>query len=397
MAARGEFDINAGSISLGNSKGILSVGGATINVVTLDNDQTVNGIIVPSLNMPSSTIAALGGGDVNVTGDGANSQGISMDLGSQDLLPFEAQIMNASNLGLGIYTTGGGDVNVTALGTINIDSSRIATLNGGDVSITSLTGDINAGSGGTVAIPVNFYSPAYSGPEPVEYVPANGIVADTLANASQVPGAARLPGNITVTALQGNIIANLGGISQEAFGGTLSASGPDSPTITLTASGSPDLGEGNIILGTSGVIGVNVNATASGTITGLIISQRNADINAAQSFAGTVLSGGTATFSGGGTISGTIVAIGGVNTSGGGSLSATANVLSTSVNGGAGTLATSSSATAASQSAAGQTSAENQQQVASNSTGNDDEKKKKKKAALVRSVGRVTVILPKAS
>ena len=157
----------------------------------------------------------------------------------------------------------------------------------------------------------------------------------------------------------------------------------------------PPLYIGDIMLGTSGVIGVNVVAKATGTITGLIVSQQNADISAARSFAGTVLSGGKTTLSSPGTISGTIVAAGGVNTSGGGNLTAT--VLSTSVNGGAGTLATSSSASSASQSAAGQTSTENQQQVASNSNGNNDDKDKKKKAGLARSVGRVTVILPKAS
>ena len=56
-----------------------------------------------------------------------------MDFGSQELLPFENQIMNVNNIGLGIYTTASGDVNVTALGTINVDSSRIATFDGGNI------------------------------------------------------------------------------------------------------------------------------------------------------------------------------------------------------------------------------------------------------------------------
>jgi len=34
---------------------------------------------------------------------------------------------------LGIYTAGAGNVNVTALGDINIDGSRIATFNGGNI------------------------------------------------------------------------------------------------------------------------------------------------------------------------------------------------------------------------------------------------------------------------
>ncbi|HEV2436189.1 MAG TPA: filamentous hemagglutinin N-terminal domain-containing protein [Verrucomicrobiae bacterium] len=404
----GQFDVTAGSISLGNSRGILSVGngqappGRDYSYLTpyMTSGADIN-ITAGNLEMPASTIASLGGGSVTVTCTGeipnsplnASGAGVSMDLGSQDLLNFEAQIMNENQLGLGIYSTAGGNVDVTAEGTINVDSSRIATFDGGDVTVESLMGDVNAGTGGTSVIPVNYYAPGYSGGNPVEIVPANGIMAGTLTAARHLPpGAVRLPGNVTVKADQGSIYANAGGISQVAYDEILSAAS-GSATITLIADGSPDLGQGNIVLGSSGVIGVNVVAKAAGTITGLIISQQNADISAAQSFAGTVLSGGKTTLASGGTISGIIVAGGGVNTSGGGNL--TASVFSSSVNGGAGTLATSSTVSSAGQSAAGQTSAENQQQVASNNNDNDDEKKKKK-ANLTRSVGRVTVILPKA-
>jgi len=409
VGGTGQFNVTAGSISLGNSRGILSVGNAgtpstvflghTYSYLTpyLSSGANIN-VTAGYLEMPASTIASLGGGNVTVDCTGEipdsplnnNGVGLSMDLGSQDLLNFESQIMTANNLGLGIYATGGGNVNVAALGTINIDSSRIATFNGGDINIESLTGDVNAGSGGASVVPINYFAPNFSGGEPVEYVPANGIVTGTLTAAGQIPpGAAGLPGNITVTTPQGSIYANQGGISQVAFDEVLSAA---SGFTAITLAAGSDGYIGDIILGSSGVIGVNVNAKATGKITGLIISQQNANISAAESFAGTVLAGGKATFSSGGTISGTIVALGGVNTSGSGNLTAT--VLSSSVNGGAGTLATSSSASSASQSAVGQTSTENQQQVASKNT-NDDEKKKK--TELVRTVGRVTVILPKTS
>ena len=145
--------------------------------------------------------------------------------------------MALSNLGLGIYTSGGGNVNVNALGNINIDSSRIATFNGGDIYIESLTGNVNAGSGGNVSIPINVFSPlAGALTQPFEYVYANGIVAQTLVNASLVPGSATVPGNITVITPQGDIIANEGGILQEALNGNISAG----PTISLEA-GSPGL------------------------------------------------------------------------------------------------------------------------------------------------------------
>jgi hypothetical protein len=409
LGGTGEFDVQADSLSLGNAYGILSLGngsllgadysnlsallktqpGATLNVtVKQDHTTTVNGVATttPSLEMPSSTIAALGGGDVNVI-----STGGSMDLGSQYLVQFEAQIMNRNNLGLGIYTSGGGDVTVTAQGNINIDSSRIATFNGGDIYIESLVGDVNAGSGGTVAIPVNVFSPfAPTLTQPFEYVYANGIVAQTLVNAFQVPNSATVPGNITVKTPQGDIIANQGGILQEALNGNISAG----PTINLMA-GSKELGyEGNIDLGNSGVIGGTVNLSANGNITGLVISRQNSTVNAAQSFSGTVLSGGTANLSAGGTVSGTVIGATGVNASGAGGVSASLLGQNVSVNGGAAqsTLGTAATATSASQSAAGTASDQAQQQVAANTTGGDDDDRKKKQPK-VRKMSRVTVFL----
>jgi filamentous hemagglutinin family protein len=408
VGGTGEFDISAGSISLGNSYGILSLGngkllgtdysylaselqnqpGATINV-TIDSDVTVNGVTTSSLNMPSSTIAALGGGDVNVT-----STGGSMDLGSQYLVDFESVIMSRDNLGLGIYTSGGGNVNVTAQGTINIDSSRIATFNGGNVNVESFMGDVNAGSGGNVYVPINVFSTKVNVPnEPFEDVFANGIVAETLVdNSYQVPppGSATVPGNITVTTPQGSIYSSLGGILQVALNGNISAG----PTVTLTA-GSPGY-IGNIDVSGSGVIGGTVNLTANGNIKGLVISRQNSSVNAAQSFSGTVLSGGTANLSAGGTVSGTIIGATGVNASGGGGVSATILTQSASVNGGAAksTLGTTANTTSATQSAAVTANSDAKQQVVTDNT--EDNPDKKKHPTLQR-MKRVTVILPKAS
>jgi hypothetical protein len=290
VGGTGEFDVTANSINLGNSDGILTVGngsilgrdysllapymtsgsGANLKVtVTQDQTATVDGVTTTtsSLTIPSSTIATLGGGNVTV-----NSLAGTMDLGSQSLLPFEAEIMNNNGqIGLGIYTSGGGNMTVTAFGTINIDGSRVATLDGGNVFIQSLTGGVNAGSGGTIAIPINVFSPTFSFPyEPAEHVFADGIVAFTLAplaGGSLVPGAATIPGNITVLTPEGSIYTTSGGILQENLsGGGLSAAS----TITLVA-GSPGY-MGNIMLGQSGVIGGTINLTASGTITGISFS-----------------------------------------------------------------------------------------------------------------------------
>lgn len=407
VGGMGEFHVEAGSINLGNSDGILSVGnagtptspflgdvsysfltpymiaagvsGATIKVTITQADPNPT---TSSLEMPSSTIAALGGGDVTV-----NSENGSMDLGSQDLLPFETQIMGNTGLGLGIYTSGGGDVNVTAFGDINIDSSRIASFNGGNVSVVSQNGNVDAGSGGAFAIPINTFSLSSTLPTPYEYAYANGIVADTLApltGGSLVPGAATIPGNITVNTPNGSIYASLGGILQESLSGTL----PEGPSITLNAGN-------NINLGQSGVIGGTVNITAGGQVTGLLISEHNANVTGQTIGNLTVLAAGTANVSGSGSAGITIIGGQGVNTSGIGS---GATLLGQSVNSGGGahsTLGTSATATTASQSAAQQSTQSAAQQVAGNDNGDDDEKKKKKKPE-IRKVSRVTVILSSA-
>jgi len=418
----GLFTVNASSIDLGNTYGIISCGvydpqggyyryadlasitpsGATLDV-TVAADQTgtvvVDGTTIAphdSLSMLTSTIAAIGGGNVNV-----NSTDGAMDLGSADLFGNETR-----DLGFGIFTSGNGDVNVTADGDINIDGSRIASYNGGNIFIESLQGNVDAGNGGAsyIQVPVAYVNPA-NGEAAVyrEAVFGSGIVADTLIDPSQVPNSAVVPGNITVKTPQGDIIADLGGILQEALNGNVSAG----PTITLVAGTPPSgtLGQpgyspgyaGNIDLGQSGVIGGTVNATANGNITGLVISRQNSDINAAQNFSGAVLSGGSANVSGGGSVSGVIVGVSGATVTGAGGVSA--QVLSQNANVGGvaqNTLGATATATATSQSAAGQASSDSKQQLASNDTGaDDDEKKKKKMQPLMRRIKRVTVILPR--
>jgi len=413
----GQFNIDAGSISLGNTYGILSSGvadsqggfgrygnlasltpsGANVNVTAAeDQTTTVNGIttITSSLDLLTSAIAAIGGGEVNVT-----STGGSIDLGSQELFHQPRQV------GFGIYTSGNnGAVHVTALGDVDINGSRIAAFNGGDISVESQQGTVNVGSGGNTynGVGVSFVDPVTGkAGYYTEQVYGSGIVAYTLVDPSQVPGSALKPGNITVTTPQGDIVATLGGILQEALNGNVAAG----PTITLTA-GTP-AGEdwdskalpiyvGNIDLGQSGVIGGTVNIKATGNISGVIISRQSSSVNAAQNFTGTLLSAGNADVSAGGSVSGTIIGVGGASVSGG-SISASVLGQNVSVNGGAATstLGSSANATSSSQAASQQASQSADQQVASTDNGDDDQKKKKK--PLLQKTSRVTVLLSVAT
>ena len=389
----GQFDINAGSISLGNTKGIISYGaggnnyGNLASILQTTPAASINVTTQGDVDLPGSTIATLAGGNVTV-----NSVAGSMDLGSHDLIDVEQLITAQHDIALGIYSSGSGNVNVTALGDIDVDSSRIAAFNGGNINVESFQGTVNAGSGGTAAVPVSvfFVNPvtgvagSYG-----EQVFASGIVAETLVESSQVPGGADVPGNITVTTPQGDIVASQGGILQEALNGNISAG----PTVTLSA-GSPGF-INNVDLGDSGVIGGTVNVAATGNVNGLVISRQSSTVVAQQSFTGTVLSGGSANVSAiAGSVSGTIIGVGGANVSGGQGVGALVLGQNVSVNGGTATstLGTTATASAAATSASASANDTAQQQVAS--TDDDPLKKKGKGPLLARRVSRVTVILP---
>ncbi|HWC58526.1 MAG TPA: filamentous hemagglutinin N-terminal domain-containing protein [Verrucomicrobiae bacterium] len=397
----GEFKITAGSIELGNSSGILSwgigsggqlqgVNYSSLAGVTPDaSGATINVITTGDLTMQTSRIASMFGGDVNITStDG------SINVGAQNFF-----ITSVSPLAYGIYSSGHGDVTVTAQGDININGSRIAAYDGGDVTIESYYGNVNAGSGGNTYVNVPIVrSPGKTISDPIY---GSGILAESLPVSLQSPGATK-PGDITVTTPRGDIIAGQAGILQLALDGNI-AGGPKVTLHAGTAAVKDDQGNiitpaitGNIDLGQSGLIGGEVDVTAQGDIKGLIVSRQGSTVNAAQNFSGTVLSAGNANVSAGGTVAGVIVGIGGANVSG----TITADVLgqNVSVNGGASTstLGTTATATAASQSAANEATSETEKQVASDDSKDDDKKKKGKAPVLARRTGRVTVLMPKA-
>jgi filamentous hemagglutinin family protein len=367
----GRFDINAGSMDLGNTLGAQTTGGAALNVTLAGN-----------LTMLTSRIVTIAGGDLTV-----NSVGGTLDLGTQDFfIPNDGDAY-------GIYTTGLSDVRVIAHGDVNINGSRIAAYNGGDVYVESSYGNVNVGSGGNAYVNVPLVGGAYSSAQ----VYGSGIVAVSLPAAYRPAGGAMLPGDITVTTPRGDIISSLAGILQVALDGNVSAG----PRITLSAGtpasdGSPAI-PGNIYLGSSGLIGGSVSVTAEGNIQGLIISRQNSVITAAQSFSGTLLSAGSASVSAAGTISGTVIGVGGASVSG--NISG-ANVLgqNVSVNGGVAqsTLGSTATASTTSQAAAQASNSDTKQQLVKETTGEEEDDTKRKKPVVVERRGRVTVILPKA-
>ena len=394
----GLFHIQAGSMDLGSSLGIISSGAYDIASGGLNPALAQIGgagadirlDLAGDLSMFTSRICSRAGGDITVNCGG------SIDLGLQAVGSSD----NSAGAGaFGIYTSAYSDVSVTARGDINVNGSRIAAFSGGNVFVESLEGTVYAGSGVNNAVQVwkQMIDPSTGLPTDVPTsLFGSGIVATSMEAMNRNPGDPALPGNITVLTPRGDIISDSAGILQMVIGGAL---GPG-PTITLEAGTAPSENSpgyaGNIELGQSGVIGGTVSLQAQGNIKGLIISWQSANINAAQSFSGTLLSAGTATVSAGGSVSGNVIGIVGASVSGG---SITANVQSQNANVGGtsqNTLGASAPPTSTSQAAAQQASSDSKQQLATATPDDsDDTKKKQSKApALVRHVGRVTVLLP---
>jgi filamentous hemagglutinin family protein len=381
----GQFNITAASLELGTTAGVISWGpGSRYNSLTqlTPAGAAINVDLTGDLSMFTSRIVSLYGGDVTVNAGG------SIDLGSQELF-------GSSGDAFGIYTTGHSDVSVTARGDININGSRIAAFNGGNVFVESLEGNVNAGSGGNnyVGVPILLPDPATKLVTSREaYIYGSGVVTTSLTPDYQTPGGNPLPGNITIETPKGDITSSTAGILQVPLNGSLTPGA----TISLVAGTKGNPGHaGNIDLGDSGVIGGALNLTAEGNITGLIISRQSSTINAAQNFSGTLLSAGTANVNAGGNIAGTIVGIGGVTASGGQGISASLLSQNVSVGGGPSqsTLGSSAAPTATSSAAAASTSSDTKE-IALADNSDADKKKKENSPSLVRRVGRVTVLLP---
>ena len=377
MGGPGKLIIGAHNVDLGITEGIRSRG--TLNNVAL-NSISPKGVSVElnvqNLEMGASQIASFAGGSISVNAAGR------VDVGSQNNF-------TSDDTPKGIFTSSGGNVTVHAASDINVNGSRIATYDGGNISIVSEAGDINAGSGGlgsvllfrtsidpvTGLVKVNTTS-----------IPGSGILATTL------PGGTARLGNIALEAKDGSVIASKGGVLQLSFNGVKEN---DSATIDISAKGhdsSPT--KGNIEAKDSGIIGGNVKLNADGNITGLIVAKQDITIDSKGNVSVTALAGGNANVSGG-SISGSTI-VGGESVSANAATISDSSLVSASVSS-SGTqsgVQTGVGTTAAA--AATKVSDDAEKTVASTKKEEDEEdpKKKKKPIQLARTSGRVTVILP---
>ena len=302
LAGPGNFNVNADTINLGVSGGIrviapdsslaaVSPYGATLNVTTLGD-----------LTMTSTKISNesyLGGINLSVGG--------TLDVGDQ------FTTFGDPGAPKGIFTTSGGNISVTANGDVNVDGSRIAAYDGGNIRVESVNGDVNAGTGGAGYVSMNSLQLNSSGrlTSIAATIPGSGILATTIV------GSDAALGNITINAPNGSVNASLGGILQIAFNGNA----PQNAFVSVNA--------GQDINATgSGIIGSNIKLQAGGNINGLVIGSSSVDINSAQNVDVTAFSGGDVSINAGGEVSGTVISGGNVDVSGS---SITASLIASSV------------------------------------------------------------------
>jgi filamentous hemagglutinin len=371
LSGPGHFKINAGTIDLGVSSGIvvnapdtalanISPDGADIFIKTAGN-----------LDMTTTTIANesyLGAITLNVGGQ--------LDVGGQ------LSAFGTPGEALGIFTTGGGTISVTANNDVDVDGSRIAAYDGGDVDVKSLGGDVNAGTGGAgyVAFTALEFDPSSGDLNPIPaQIPGSGILDTT------VPGGQALLGNITVNAPNGDINASLGGIIQIAFNGE----DDQDNFISLTAGG-------DINANGSGIIGSNIRLEAGGNVTGVVIGSQSVNINAVQNVDVTAVSGGNVDIASSGQVTGTIVSGGNLDVSGS---SIDASLVSESVSASGDTSGSSVGVPQSNVSQVSTQSADDAAEAASKTDAgdDDDEKKKRSQVSLAQKTSRVTVILPKSN
>jgi hypothetical protein len=399
LGGGGAFDVRAHNLDLGATSGIVSQGprGNAALAKLFTEGADLNVTLGGNLEMFSTKIASLNGGDITVVAEG------SVNVGSRT---FTASDANAR----GIFTVDPSDVTVIARGNIDVNGSRIAGYDGGNVTVRSLEGNVDAGTGGSGSATVEKLSVDPLTRQILTYsptIPGSGILATTFPPSldAAFPTSRNTVGNILVETPRGDIVASAGGVVQIPLNGVGTSTG----TVTLRA-GSKDANgsvvhEGNIDARGSGVIGSTVKLEATGDIQGLVFARENIDLNAQQNVNVTALAQGSVSVGAGGHLSGTIVGVGSVSASGATvdaallsqNVSASGDVSSSQVGFGAGTAAANTGQSLAN---TGQSLANEDQSkpVAAQEDKADDEPKRQLagRPKLTRTVGRVTVILPTA-
>ena len=222
VAGPGTFRINAASLDLGDSGGVVSLGIAGYPALApytsrgADIDISLGG----NLNLLASAIESQFGGNINVTSGG------SVNVGSTLVPSF------GNERCLGIASLWSGNINVTAAGDVDVSGSPIASYDGGNVVVESLNGNVNVGSGcsGESLLQKPYMNAQTNLAYLTDDIPGGGLMAITLPEMVYGQTTPQI-GNITVSAAQ-SIQLGSGAIIQFPLG---TAAGV--PKLTLNSGG----------------------------------------------------------------------------------------------------------------------------------------------------------------
>jgi hypothetical protein len=206
-------------MDLGTTLGIQSVG--PLNNPALANyflqGANINVNLTGNLDMFSTIISSENGGDVNVNADG------DINVGSATFAGDNVQQAR------GIFTVAKSDVTVVAGGNIELNGSRIAAYDGGNITVESLHGNVDAGNGvnGFVTVEDVYVDPVSRKIfTDTTSIPGSGILATTFPSpqpGNTFPAQHNTVGNVLVETPEGDIVAGLGGVTQ------VPQNGEDSP------------------------------------------------------------------------------------------------------------------------------------------------------------------------
>jgi filamentous hemagglutinin family protein len=196
------------------------------------------------LNLTYSEIYTLSGGSISLLVPGGEiNVGLAAPPGGSNVAKDPSQ--------LGIVAQGSGDVSIYSLGDVNVNSSRVFTLGGGNILIWSDKGNIDAGNGAktSLSLPPPSYKPdKFGNPQLVFNAAVAGSGIRTIQEGPGVPA-----GNVNLIAPVGAVNAGDAGIgaagninlsalvvtgaSNINFGGAATGVPPAVANITASVSG----------------------------------------------------------------------------------------------------------------------------------------------------------------
>jgi filamentous hemagglutinin family protein len=206
------------------------------------------------LSLAFSRIYTLNGGSIDILVPGG-----AIDVGLANPPPSNSPIISVPSRApsqLGIVAEQAGNVDIFALGDVNVNSSRVFTLGGGNIAIWSSEGNIDAGRGAKTSV---------SAPPPTVIVDANGTI--TINYSAAVAGSG-------IRTIQTNPLLPPGDVDLDAPHGIVNA-------------GDAGIGAaGNLNVAAQGVAGLD-NIQVGGTSTGVppIVGNIGVTLSAASSAA----------------------------------------------------------------------------------------------------------------